>query len=238
MNNIANQFEQVFLPQKALLVYQNLAEEKETYVEAYDIDDNGSPVNAHPLSLQESIALAQSLAASKELKHNYLQCKSLIPGKLLYTEIGFKGYAIWYSPAQKVNLYFKEALNIPCGKTSVPAMIWKADKYHLSIYALKGNTKPLLDAPLYNAPFFNIYQGGRVCMGTVDTDFADSCFLEEFMRQWEQRFFNSYFSHSISGHVAVKGNIVELWQGLVNSSKKFPESTLIKTNLTLKDLIK
>jgi PRTRC genetic system protein B len=238
MNNITNQFEQVFIPQKALLVYQNMAEDKETYVEAYDIDNNGSPVNAHPLSVPESVALAQSLASSKELKHNYLQCAGLMPEKVLYTEIGFKGFAIWYSPAQKVNLYFKEGLNIPCGKANVPALLWKADKDQLSIYALKGTSKPSLDEALYNAPFFNIYVGGGVCMGTVETGFSEGCFLEGFMQQWEHRFFNSYFSHSVGGHKATKGNIVELWQGLVNASKKFPESTLVKTNLRLKDLIK
>lgn len=74
-------------------------------------------------------------------------------------------------------------------------------------------------------------------MGTVDIDFSDGCNLEEFIFQWEHKFFNSYFSHTVRGHMPTKSNIVQLWQGQVGRHKKFPENILVKTNLTLKDLL-
>ncbi|WEK17948.1 MAG: PRTRC system protein B [Candidatus Pedobacter colombiensis] len=238
MNNITPLFEQVYLPQKALLIYQTLEEDKDIYVEAYDIDDHGSPINAHPLSTSESVALANSLAASRQLQTNFLQSEGLLPEKLLYMEIGISGFAVWYSPEQKEPLFFTDSLGIPCGQAHVPALIWKADKKSLEVFAYKGKEKPVLETPLFNAPFFNMYSSGKVCMGTVNSSFTDDCCLETFIQQWEHAFFNSYFSHTIGGHVPVKGNLVSLWHSLVNSDDKFPESRLVKTNRSLKDLLK
>ncbi len=133
MNNITREFEQIFAPYKALLFYKTLGEETEIFTEAYDVGIDGYPINAHPLSIQESVALAQSLATSRELKNNYLQCKGLIPEKVIYLDLDFSGYAVWYTPAQIVQLLFKEHLGIASGKAYVPALIWKADKKTLCL---------------------------------------------------------------------------------------------------------
>ncbi|RWY53870.1 hypothetical protein [Mucilaginibacter gilvus] len=45
---------------------------------------------------------------------------------------------------------------------------------------------------------FNPYhQDGKVCFGTVTIQIPRECRLEEFMRQWEIYFFNSFFSHTL-----------------------------------------
>lgn len=74
-------------------------------------------------------------------------------------------------------------------------------------------------------------------MGTVNIHIADNCCLEYFVQQWETHFFNSYFSHLVGGHMPVKTNIVQLWQGLVNSGKQFPTEVLLKTGKTIQHLI-
>jgi hypothetical protein len=74
-------------------------------------------------------------------------------------------------------------------------------------------------------------------MGTVSVRIKADCLLEEFMQQWEQYFFNSYFSHLIREKSPVKGNIIQLWQSLVNSGKQFSMKYLIKNGLTLKQLL-
>lgn len=237
MNNVTQEYEQVYIPKKALVIYQTLTHEPDTFVEAYDMDKSGSLINAHPLSVKESIALSESLASSRELRSSYLQCRDLIPDKVLFTLAGLAGYAVWHTPPQKVHLYFKEELSITSGEAAVPALLWKADKEHLSIYAMKGNNRPHRDTPLYHAPFFNIYETGNVCMGTVEVDAGNSTCLEDFISHWESNFFNSYFSHSISGHKAVKGNIVQLWQQLSGGTSKFPEKVLMPFGKSLKDLL-
>lgn len=49
--------------------------------------------------------------------------------------------------------------------------------------------------------FFNIYEKGNVCMGTVSIDIKNSASVEEFIQAWEHYFFNSYFSHSLCSNL-------------------------------------
>ena len=235
MNNITASFGTLYHPVKAFVVYRQGDKEKNIYIESYDMDSGGYPMNAHPLSIRESAALAKALDNSQELKRSFLKPEGLLPKNVLY--IDPEGYALWHTPRQKVSLLFSEGLGIPNGKAEVPALLWKASKDHLQIYALDKDAELCEDTPLYHAPFFNIYKDGRVCMGTVAVRISTDCHLELFMQQWENYFFNSYFSHLMQGHIPVKGNIVQLWQGLVNSRKKFPAKTLIKNGFTIKNLL-
>ncbi|PTQ93946.1 E2/UBC family protein D [Mucilaginibacter yixingensis] len=58
-------------------------------------------------------------------------------------------------------------------------------KDHLKVFALKGKTKANGNTMLYNAPFFNLYVDGSVCMGTVNINIDRQTHLEQFMAQWE-----------------------------------------------------
>jgi PRTRC genetic system protein B len=173
----------------------------------------------------------------RRTEKRFLNPKGLLTPKILYINPDKHGFAVWQTAPQEVNLFFAKTLGITCGKAKVPALIWKATKDNLFIYALKEEKKPSEKTILYHAPFFNIYQDGRVCMGTVDIEINHKCFLEEFIQQWEEYFWNSYFSHLIDGYSPVKANIVQLWQGQVNSGKDFPKEVLIKNGKTIKDLI-
>jgi PRTRC genetic system protein B len=234
-NDITAILGKLYHPVKALLIYNN-PQENNSYVEAYDMDTDGRPINAHRLSIRESIALAKALDTSEELKQKFLKPVGLLPENVLYINPDRNGYAIWYTPAQEVTLFFMEDLGIPDGKAFVPPMVWRANRGGLWVYALTDDTALSADTPLYHAPFFNIGQDGKVCMGTVNIDLAPNAGLEEFIGQWQAYFFNSYFSHLIGGN-AVKGNIVQLWQKLIGSSEPFPADRLIEHKFSLKRLI-
>ncbi|STD07498.1 hypothetical protein [Chryseobacterium carnipullorum] len=47
--------------------------------------------------------------------------------------------------------------------------------------------------PFFHAPFFNVYESGSVCMGTVDVNIKNSVSLEEFTEKWEDLFFQFLF---------------------------------------------
>jgi hypothetical protein len=51
MKNITHVLNEIYVPQKALLVHRSLSGEDKVFVEAYDINENGNPINAHPLSV-------------------------------------------------------------------------------------------------------------------------------------------------------------------------------------------
>jgi hypothetical protein len=79
MKNITDKLEAIYLPKKALVIYESSNEREGVYVEAYDMDKRGNPVNAHPLSVQETIALADCLNSAREVRTDYLGCEGLLP---------------------------------------------------------------------------------------------------------------------------------------------------------------
>lgn len=239
MNNITHLFDDIYLPQKAIVIYDNPEnQQQQIYVEAYDMDGNGCPINAHPLDALECAALAKALDSSDELRRDFLKPKGLLPDNVLYLNPSADGFAIWYTQAQEVNMFFTDTLGISSGTACVPPLLWKADRTQLSIYALKPAKRYNEKTQLYHAPFFNHHENGSVCMGTVDIDIDNDCCLEEFISQWQHYFFSSYFSHLIGGHSPVEGNIVQLWQQQVASKQAFPTDILTKHSLTIRDLIR
>jgi len=249
MTNISEQFNNQFAPVKALLIYQNQATQKDTYgyetdknevyVESYDIGKRGQPINAHPLSIAEMVSLSKLFQSAEELKTNYLKPKGLLPANVLYLDAQAEGYVVWYTPPMAASLFFVDGLQIPNGDAHIPAMVWKASKNSLNVYALKGKSKPNANTPLYHAPYFNIYESGNVCMGTVQIAIDRFTRLEDFMTKWETYFFNSYFSHTIGSHSGAQVDLVLLWQQQVATGKPFPTELLNKYhNLQLKSLIK
>lgn len=238
MENITGKFDNVFVPVKGLIFFESVKDQKSMYVEAYDTDSNGMLINAHPLSVQESQNLAETLQTSNDLKQDFLTPKGLLPDNILYINAGRNGSAIWYTKAKRVSLFFTNELTISNGEVNVPPLIWKACKDQVSVYATIDNKRPTAQTELYYAPFFNVHKDGRVCMGNVQIDIDPKCCLEEFISQWENYFFNSKFSHLLDNYNPINGNIVQLWQQQVNCNQPFPLDCLKANGKTLKSLIK
>ncbi|MFH6987923.1 PRTRC system protein B [Flavobacterium collinsii] len=237
-NNITKDFGTLYYPKSALVFYQSKGSNTDVYVEHFDMDKNGNPVNAHPLTVREASALANSLQTEKEKNTAFLKSEGILPSDILHIHPNTeKGTVVWYTKAKQRQLYFVDGLQIPNGIASVPPMIWYASKNSLTVFALASDRRPTVKTKLYHAPFFNIYEDGKVCMGTVSTDINNSASLEEFTRSWEHYFFNSYFSHLLGTNSPVKGNCVALWKSLVNSYKPFPKEVLKLKNKTLKNLL-
>lgn len=234
MIDITELFQEVYRPKKILAVLQTPS--RKVYVEAYDLDEDNRPINAHPMSLQDSAELADIFNSSRQLNKNYLQSEGLMPENILYLSTQGTGFAIWHTSPRKVRLRFIKDLEIPSGLVWIPPMIWKATKDDLSVFAINTD-RPTLKTQLHHAPFFNIYSDGSVCMGTVDIQTAASNSLESFIENWQSYFFDSYFSHLLGKRSPVRGNIIQLWKGLVETGKKFPLSELIKTTLTVEDIL-
>jgi len=198
---------------------------------------NGKPINAHPLTVKEMIALGDLLQTAKEIQDSYLKSKGILPSKVLYVNQQANGHAVWYTPPQAVNLFFIDGLNIPSGKFHIPAMLWKANAENLQIFALKGKARPTESTLLYHAPYLNVYAGGQVCMGTVRINITKTECLEDFIFTWEQYFFNSNFSHSINGNNSTKSDTTNLWRSLAGTNADFPQAELLKNGRTLKTII-
>lgn len=231
-------FGKLYRPVGALVIYQYARRyNNDMYVEYMNINTDGHPVNAHPLTVKEAQGLAKVLHTEKEKRLAFLRPKGLLPTNVLHLDASGYGRVIWYTKAMPRELFFADRLEIPCGKARVPAMIWMASVKNLYVYALHTKSRPRLNMPLYYAPFFNVSRNGGVCMGTVDVQVKQATSLEEFMQLWENYFFHSYFSHILGDYNPIKENLVLLWKRLVQTGEVFPENVLKKTENTLKNLI-
>jgi len=241
MNNvkdITENFTALYHPKSALVFYEASGTRTDSYVEHFDMDKNGNPINAHPLTVKEAHVLAKALLSDNEKDKAFLKPKGILPTHILHFNPSENGSVLWYTKAQMRQLYFVENLGIPNGKAHLPSMVWFANKSSLSVFALTSNRRPIENTKLYYAPFFNSYESGNVCMGTVTIDIKNSASIEEFTTAWENYFFNSYFSHLMENHNPVKGNCVSLWKKLIQTGETFPKEVLKKNSRTLKNLLR
>lgn len=225
MRNITAQYENLFRPYSALVFYKQTGRSEEHYVEHFDINKDGKPINAHPLSVKEADRLVKALTIEAKSKSQFLKPKGLLSGSVLSFDPQ-KRKIMWYTKSQKHNLFFANAMNIPNGEANVPAMLWFANEEKLTVFALASNRRPNEKTTLYHAPFFNVNRFGAVCMGTVNIDISPIASLEQFMEAWENYFFGSYFSHLINENNPVHGNSVLLWRNLIGTDKPFPTDIL------------
>lgn len=189
------------------------------------------------MTVREATVLAKSLETDKEKNKAFLKPKGILPTNILHINPSEKGTVLWYTKAQQKQLYFVNDLGIPNGTAQVPPMLWLASKSSLTVFALSSDRRPTEKTPLHYAPFFNIYEDGKVCMGTVNLDIKNSASVEEFIQAWESYFFNSYFSHLLGRNRPIKGNCVAVWKDLMGKDKPFPKEVLKKNNKTLKNLL-
>lgn len=237
--NITDLFYQRYTPTKALVIHTPDQAGAPAYVESYDLDDEGAPINAHPLTVKEYEKLRKALETSDNTKKmDFLIPEGLVPDQVLHINHTTES-VVWFTPAQKKVLRFTTNLGIPNGEAYVPPMIWKANRETLWSWAYnpKKQKRPTLDEPLFTAPFFNIYQNGSVCMGTVGSFENREGYLEDFIAFWQDAFWNSAFSHLNFRSSPVTGNIVQLWQDLIKDNRPFPMDNLIATGKTLHNII-
>ncbi|WP_297333432.1 PRTRC system protein B [Flavobacterium sp.] len=228
---------QLYHPKAALVVFTTNGVTA-PYIEYYEMDEAGSPVNPHPLTVREALSLAKALDTREQAGKAFLRPEGILPDNVLHLDPSDNGSVVWYTKPQRQALYFAESLGLENGTVALPALVWKANKKELQIFALNGKSKPNADTPLFHAPFFNLYQKGNVCMGNVNVAIKSAATLEEFITAWQGYFFESYFSHHINDHNPVAVNLFNLYKELMaDPEKKFPTDTLKPTPLTLKNLL-
>jgi PRTRC genetic system protein B len=237
-NDITASFGTLYHPKSALVFYETKGTNSDVYVEHFDMDKQGNPINAHPLTEREAKVLAKALYTEKDKDKAFLKSNGILPTNILHINPNTdKGAVLWYTKAKRRELFFVSGLDIPNAMVNVPPMVWYANKNSLWVFALASERRPTENTPMYCAPFLNIYEDGRVCMGSVNINIKNSASVEEFVGGWEDYFFNSYFSHLLGNNSPIKGNCVNLWKELIQTGKPFPKEVLKKNNKTLKNLL-
>ncbi len=159
------------------------------------------------------------------------------PAELLGNHILAKGsdYLVWYCKPQKRHVWFKndEIGNEVSANCYQPGLVFITSKEDWHVFAVKGNKRPTSSTPLYVAPYLNVWAGGRICTGNIETPKGGLKFSTE---AWEEAFFRSYFTHpNQHGKGALtkyRGGIFSLWRSLMKG-RAFPTESLVRAGETL-----
>lgn len=220
-----------FIPKKQLTIYE--ANYDNYYIEISDIEikKNQAFISPpRPVRKETMLGLAKAFAV-QEL--DIINFQSIIPENVLYFSNNLGSTKlIWYSKPALKSLFFTDKLHIKDGTANVPGLIFYVWNKELKVFAVKQ--KPNLKTQLYKAPFHNVSDDGKVCLGSVKIT-EKFKYAEDIIKAYETAFWNSKFSETHG--TPVKGNINTLWKELINSKDKFPLTSLIKSNFKLSNLI-
>ena len=159
------------------------------------------------------------------------------PAALLGEHILAKGsdHLAWYCKPQKRQVWFKcneIGMNINTN-TNHPALVFIVNKNDWYVFAVKDDKRPTADTPLYVAPYLNVWKGGHICTGNIETPKGVMKFSTE---AWEEAFFRSYFTHPNQHEKGAltkyRGGIFALWRALMKG-RKFPTESLVSADETL-----
>ena len=166
-----------------LAIYNN-------FVLHHEVKEDGELAPATNLTMDSMRLLLKGIVTTEEAGIN-LKFKSIIPENVLYFD-EFLGDIIYYTKPQFRKLVFKdEELT---GSYKLPFLLFvKKRSEPLKVFALKSKPKNL-EAVLCRAPFFNVYNGGGVCMGTARINEEQNTF-DDLMKEIDDKFFGSYFTH-------------------------------------------
>lgn len=214
--------------QKAILLYSSDGGSL-SYATIHPVDQDSSgsaPVirAGRPADQASLKAVCSSLIESARIRSGLLSDNIL--------SIGLEHVVWWSRPGMRTHFFnCREvegtvSVGNRSGKAPTPGMIFVARGQTLWAYAIKGDARPTLDTPLYHAPLMNVWNDGKVCVGSMPLPDAT---LTESVVKWEQSFWESNFSHpNHPKPLTYKGGIhafsLELLDGKFKD--KFPERVL------------
>jgi PRTRC genetic system protein B len=148
---------------------------------------------------------------------------------------------VWWSPAQVHTMFFSDrggdkALRRLNGKRYPnPPLLLRASGNHLWIRALRRNERPKPDTKLCMAPYWNCYDNGSVCTGSMRIPQGKSLAVT---MDWEQSFFGSAFSHAagVTKHTRYPDGRLAMWKTLLGK-RHFPPQYLVPLKETLEQFV-
>ncbi len=220
---------------EALLIYQstdrNQWESGATFVTHHPVTVNGNKKRglgpANPLTVDFVRSLMHSLGG-------YIPVEFLPDQVIARTDRTLA----WWTPAQKRPMFFGDTQGDLQGVNGrvfpQPALVWLTLDGALSVRALKENRRPQPETTLAVAPYWNLYEAGDVCLGSMR---APKVSEVASIPQWEKSFYESAFTHGNVGRLTRHpGGFEGLWKGLVGRNK-FPVDTLIELPQTVEEFL-
>jgi PRTRC genetic system protein B len=213
-------------PERAILVYKT----KDTYSPSYYLESrslvekNGRYLLLAPVALGDNVLKSIAKAYTKANTVD-IDFAGPIPEYLLYA-VNNPGFTavVWFRPAMVRLLNFSAQLKISKADAivNIPALLFALVNTTLYIYALDSDKRPDTKTKLYNAPFFNIYEDGNVCLGTAKIGNRTKSYEGEV-----ERFERAFFMADQNGGMfnkQCKTPLHKLWNDLSKNKTPFPSN--------------
>lgn len=209
-------------PKRAIIVYQDKSGYK-YFLESREIKREGdrySLMTAIPLAndVMKQMAMSYMKSASQKIDFG-----GLISEHLLYGD-NKPGMTIvmWYRPTMKKILHFSASLKIKSdAEVQLPPTLYLVINQELYIFAMMDSKRPDLKTKLYNAPFFNTYENGKICLGSAKIGKMKADTFEGEADRFERAFYMAEQTHTSSGTIC-KTPLTKLWPALLKSKTPFP----------------
>jgi len=239
----------------AILVYgpgNSLAASRDSaaYATVHGIEKRGqrySLAAGMPATKEACATIARALGAASTLT-------GFIPENLLYLGAST---LIWWRPPAPATVYFDTtksaagdqpddkagaALIGKCARrTAQPGLVFAVTPSEWFVYALKGDARPAARTDLLRAPYFNVWESGRICTGNVR---LPETLSPAALARFERAFFDSEFTHpNVHGRkrlVRHERGAYAFWRELLDRpvERGFPEEALLDAELTIERLAK
>jgi len=204
-------------------------------VEVEDVDGEAVIGAGKPVTPRAALDMARALG--QEIGYG-----GFLPATVLYLNADL---ILWWAPRARRHVMFRvddEHVATMGGKVRGervphPGLVFAASRKAWNVWAVKGEARPVLSTPLYQAPYFNVYDNGAICRGNVEVPKGTTA---EKIEAWNDAFFRSYFSHPNveKGLVKYRGGAYRLWRDLLDGKHaRFPERALVSTDQTLGKLL-
>lgn len=208
----------------------------------------GEPVilAGRAMTPRAAIVLARSL--SKQVAPG-----GFLPETVLYTD---GDLLLWWLPPGRRHIVFRaKKLEEKWGVAERgevvphPGLIFAASSRVWKVWAVKGKQRPTLRSPLFQAPYFNVWEDGRICRGNVRVPEGTTT---EKIAAWVDAFMGSFFTHpNVHGKLLryrggdgkgrgkeEDGGSYAFWRDMLDGRfKRFPERVLVDLDTTLGQLL-
>jgi len=145
----------------------------------------------------------------------------------------------WWCPPALRRVFFKcSELGELSAVVPHPGLVFQAHANGFRVFSLKESTRPTETSVLFEPPYFNTWDAGRICIGSAKVpktmDVGD-------IAGWESGFFDSAFTHPNAGskRLSYKDGIFAFWRDMLAGKfgTRYPKKVLVPTQSTVGDLI-
>jgi PRTRC genetic system protein B len=157
------------------------------------------------------------------------------------TVLGISSSALtwWCAPAKR--RVFFECKELGGKRTAVvhhPGLVFQAAASGFRVFAIEGKDRPTADTGLFEPPYFNTWDLGKICIGTARVPKRINVAA---IAGWEEGFFNSAFTHPNHGskRVEYEDGFYAFWRDMLEGkfSKAYPLKVLVPMKKTVRDLV-